>query len=219
MSETMKTMPYSHGHILMEQWSCLEENIFLMLLWEFVFLYFVMLYPLFCCYIVYSFPKAQVILNILPKSVQAVLYPFMDNILSCYKDGTNGTRNCRYFAVVYHMALLVYIGCKMRVKSVFVLGVNTCVSIITGMLVAAIQSYKSKIYNTVDIILILSVCLGFAGAMSSFISYVDAPNQIIEGVVMAIFPFTIPFFYIVGYLGYKCLYSIGQSAAAPSQNG
>ena len=132
----------------------------------------------------------------------------MDNILSCYKDGTNGTRNCRYFAVVYHMALLVYIGCMMRVKSVFVLGVNTSVSIITGMLVAVIQPYKSKVYNTVDIILILSVGLCFAGSMSSFISYVDAPNQIIEGVVMAIFPFTIPFFYIVSYLGYKCLSKI-----------
>ena len=155
--------------------------------------------------LVYSFPRAQVILNILPTCIQAVLYPFMDNILSCYKDGTNGTRNCRYFGVVYHVALLVYIGCMMWAESVFVLGVNTSVCIITGMLVAVIQPYKSKIYNTVDIILILSVGLCFAGAMSSFISYVDAPNKKIEGSVMAIVPLTIPLFYIVSYLGYKCL--------------
>ena len=155
--------------------------------------------------LVYSFPRAQVILNIIPKCVQAVLYPFMDNILSCYKDGTNGTRNCRYFAVVYHVALLAFIGCMLWSKNVFIIGVNTSVCIITGMLVAVIQPYKSTIYNTVDIILILSVGLCFAGAMSSFISYVDAPNQKIEGAVMAIFPLTIPFFYIVGYLGYKCL--------------
>ena len=150
--------------------------------------------------LVYSFPRAQVILNILPTCVQAVLYPFMDNILSCYKDGTNGTRNCRYFGVVYHVALLVYIGCMLWAESVFFLGVNTSVCIITGMLVAVIQPYKSKVYNTVDIILILSVGLCFAGSMSSFISYVDAPNKKIEGFVM-----TIILLYIVSYLGYKCL--------------
>ena len=86
--------------------------------------------------LVYSFPRAQAILNILPTCIQAVLYPFMDNILSCYKDGTNGTRNCHYFGVVYHVALLVYIGCMMWAESVFVLGVNTSMSIITGMSVA-----------------------------------------------------------------------------------
>ena len=156
----------------------------------------------------YTFPRAQVILNRLPTPVQVTLYPFMDNILSCYKDGTNGTRNCRYFGVVYHVALLIYIGCIMWAESVLFLGVNTFVCIITGMLVAVIQPYKSKVYNTVDIILILSVGLCFAGSMAAFITYVDAPTRKTEGSVMTVLPFTIPSIYMVGYLGYKCFSKI-----------
>ena len=47
--------------------------------------------------LLYSFPKTHAILNILPLSVRTLMFPFMDNILGCYKDGTNGTRNCRFF--------------------------------------------------------------------------------------------------------------------------
>ena len=46
--------------------------------------------------LLYSFPKTHAIINILPLSVQTHMFPFMDNILACYKDGTNGTKNCRY---------------------------------------------------------------------------------------------------------------------------
>ena len=52
--------------------------------------------------LLYSFRKTHVILNCLPLSVQTMLLPFMDNILACCKDGTDDTRNCRYFGVVYH---------------------------------------------------------------------------------------------------------------------
>ena len=158
--------------------------------------------------LLYTFPRAHMILNRLPTSVQVTLYPFMDNILSCYKDGTNGTKNCRYFGVVYHVALLAYIGCMTWAESTFFFGVNTSVCIITGMLVAVIQPYKSKVYNTVDIILILSIGLCFAGLMAAFIAYIDAPTVKTEGAVMTVLPFTIPSFYMVGYLGYKCFCKI-----------
>ena len=155
--------------------------------------------------LLYSFPKTHAILNILPLSVRTLMFPFMDNILGCYKDGTNGTRNCRFFAVVYHFALFVYVLCFLCVHNAFILGLNCYVSIIVGMLVAVIQPYKSKVYNTVDIILILSVGLCFAGAISSFFAYIEAPYQQNTGIIMAIFPAIIPFIYFFGYVGYKFL--------------
>ena len=56
--------------------------------------------------LIYSFPRAQVLLNIFPASIRQLMFPFMDNILAFYKEGTNGKRICRYFGVVYHLALL-----------------------------------------------------------------------------------------------------------------
>ena len=34
--------------------------------------------------------RTHAIVNCLPLSVRTMLFPFMDNILACYKDGTNG---------------------------------------------------------------------------------------------------------------------------------
>ena len=54
----------------------------------------------------------------------------------------------------------------MIAKNTVVLGWTAFVCILIGMLVAVVQPYKSKVYNTVDAILILSVGLCFAGAVS-----------------------------------------------------
>ena len=39
--------------------------------------------------LLYSFPKCQTLLIVIPGSVQRAIYPFIDNILGCYNDGTN----------------------------------------------------------------------------------------------------------------------------------
>ena len=155
--------------------------------------------------LLYSFPRAHVVLNILPVSVRTAMFPFMDNILACYKDGTNGTRNCRYFGVVYHIALLAFMLSNGLTLTVIVLGVKIFVCVLLGMLVAVIQPYKSKVYNTVDIILILGVGLGSAGGMSLVMAYIEAPSQKELGLLLATVPGIIPFLYIVGYVGYRSL--------------
>ena len=157
--------------------------------------------PLFLL-LVYSFPRAQILLNIIPRSLLQLLYPFMDNIMACYKDGTNNTRNRRYFSVVYQFALLLLASCFLIAKNTVVLGWTAFVCILIGMLVAVVQPYKSKVYNTVDTILILSVGLCFAGAVSSFIAYVEAPFQKKESIAMLIVPFSIPLVYWIGYGGF-----------------
>ena len=153
--------------------------------------------------LLYSFPRGQIVLNILPGSVQRAMYPFVDNILACYKDGTNGTRNCRYFAVVYYFALFGALIFLMAAKTPVMLGWNAYACIVAGMLVAVIQPYKSKVYNTVDIVLTLSVGLCFVGAMSYFIAYIEAPFEKIPNSLMFITPLLIPMLYILGYLGFK----------------
>ena len=165
--------------------------------------------------LLYSFPRAHVVLNILPVSVRTAMFPFMDNILACYKDGTNGTRNCRYFGVVYHFTLFVLIFCYILTQTTIVFGVNAFICIVVGMLVAVIQPYKSKVYNTVDVILILGVGLFYAGTMSSLLASIEAPLDQIMGIWLISLPTVIPLFYIVGYIGYKIFKKLWKHSCRP----
>ena len=167
--------------------------------------------------LLYSFPRAHVGLNILPVSVRTAMFPFMDNILACYKDGTNGTRNCRYFGIVYHFTLFVLIFCYILTRTTIVFGVNAFICIVVGMLVAVIQPYKSKVYNTVDVILILGVGLFYAGAMSSLLASIEAPLERLTGLWLVSLPTVIPFFYIVGYVGYKIFTKLWKHCRHPSR--
>ena len=151
----------------------------------------------------YSFRRTNTLLNYLPLRVRLTLFPFMDSILGCYKDGTNGTRNCRYFGIAYHLALIFVCSAFLFVKSVITVGLIAFICIVVGMLVAVIQPYKSKVHNTVDTILILSIGLGFGGSISFFVTFMNDPTHQIFGYVMASPPYFIPLVYITGYLGIR----------------
>ena len=155
--------------------------------------------------LLYSFRRTSSLLNYLSSGVQLTLFPFMDNILGCYKDGTNGTQNCRYFGVLHHVALMVIFVIFLWVKSIFLIGVMAAICIVMGMLVAVIQPYKSKAHNIASTVLILSLGVGYAGGMLYFIANITDPVYLVGGGVIAIPPFFFPLFYIVGYIGLKVL--------------
>ena len=153
--------------------------------------------------LLYSFRHTHRLLNCLPLSVQTALFPFMDNILGCYNDGTNGTRNCRYFGVVYHLALFFIMIAFVCIQTVYTLGVIAFICILIGMMVAVIRPYKSSVYNTVDIVLILSFGLSCGGCMAYFLSFDDPrPLNRLGAGIMAIPPLFIPLIYFVGLVGY-----------------
>ena len=153
--------------------------------------------------LIYAFPKTQSCVLCLPNSLQNILYPFMDNILSCYKDGTNGTRNCRYFAIVYQVSRMVIWSSIMWTESTFFYSVATVAVIITGILVALIRPYKSTVYNALDTFLLLTLALALVGVSSVFIAYVDDPRNAQIGLAMTLLPLSIPFIYIFCCLGYE----------------
>ena len=150
--------------------------------------------------LLYSFRRTHAILNCLPLSIRTMLFPFMDNILACYKDGTNGTKNCRYFGVVYHLAFISVLNGYVWTKSILMFGVNAFMCIVVGILVAVIQPYKAKVYNIVDTVLILSVGLGFVAAMCLWIAMIVDPENIVVAYVIAGVPFIFPLLFISGYL-------------------
>ena len=126
----------------------------------------------------------------------------MDNILACYKDGTNGTRNCRYFGVVYHLAFIVIMS-GFLTESILLLGVNAFMCVMIGLSVAVIQPYKAKVYNIVDTVLILSVGMGFAACICMWIAHIADPQDKVLTEMIAIIPLFTPVLYISGYVALK----------------
>ena len=67
--------------------------------------------------LIFAFPKTRFCI---PTSLQNVLYPFIDDILSCYKDGHNGTPNRRYTllsSIPLHEWYSYPLSCGLRVYS------------------------------------------------------------------------------------------------------
>ena len=121
----------------------------------------------------------------------AVLHFFMNSFQGCFKNGTTGTKDCRWFSAVYLLLRLAlhigFIVCN-NFFSTFVLTV-----VLLGMIVllAIVQPYKEKRYTKVDIIFITILCLALNSAWElhgksahSLSSYVDEMYLLLAPVVI-----------------------------------
>ena len=126
--------------------------IVVLIIFNFLPLLLLCLYPCHCF---------QRILNITRLRCQA-LHTFMDAFQGCYKNGTNGTRDCRYFSAVYLFVRIMFfviaalsLGYSV-VTFYFLAGVLFS---LFAILIAITQPYKSSIYNIIDTTLIHVVAL------------------------------------------------------------
>ena len=92
------------------------------------------------------------------------LHMFMDAFQGCYKNGTNKTRDCRYFAALYlitrvavHVSL-VFSSVSLT-NSVFALLLAIMV-----LLLSCFHPYKNKLYNQLDIFFLLYLSVSIASA-------------------------------------------------------
>ena len=92
---------------------------------------------------------------------------FIDAFQGCYKDGTNGTRDCRYFAGVYLLVRLILITLFALTNSVAFSVMAPLVLIGVAMLLAIVQPYKAEFstYNAVDSVFILTLVMWFVIAL------------------------------------------------------
>ena len=92
---------------------------------------------------------------------------FIDAFQGCYKNGTNGTRDCRYFAAIYLLARLVLISLFAVTNSVAYHATALSVLIGVPMLLAIFQPYKAEFrsYNAVDSVFILTLAMWYVTAL------------------------------------------------------
>ena len=106
----------------------------------------------------------QKFLNCSRLSRQA-LHTFMDAFQGCYKNGTDGTRDRRWFSGVYFVVriLIFSIALIVPTTSLFVL-FSGILLLFPLTLIAVVQPYKLSFYNSIDVVLILLFALFFFSA-------------------------------------------------------
>ena len=88
------------------------------------------------------------------------LNTFVDAFQGCYKDGTNGTRDCRFFASLQLIMRLIFPLAFFITKEPFS-SVFIC-SIVFGSYITAfviMRPYREALYNKTDIPLLMTSCL------------------------------------------------------------
>ncbi len=111
--------------------------------------------------ILYPFRWFQKVLNALHINRLQSLHIFLDAFQGCYKNGTNGTPERRYFAGLYFVFRIVVLF----VSSFGAFTVPTAISYLTAVyavflcLIAIFQPYKKKFYNFLDASVFLILCV------------------------------------------------------------
>ena len=127
------------------------------------------------------------------------LQAFVDVFQGCYKDGTNGTRDCRYFAPLHILLRLVCWLIFAVTKDDFRFAFYLCVMLsVYLILFIAAHPYKKSVYNRTDTFLIVVLLLLFV----SFL-YDSSPQQYSTWPIFILFAFVFIF-----YICYGCYWAI-----------
>ena len=131
------------------------------------------------------------------------LHIFMDAFQGCYKDGTNGSRDCRWFAGLYlffRMFIMVVLGLSLYKSFVPLAG---CAVVVLLVLTAALQPYKTNVRNRINVFFLLVIVFIITSVSARLIALSEAGQFINFINVMILLSATIPVIYIVGIILYK----------------
>jgi len=100
------------------------------------------------------------------------LHTFTDSFQGCFKDGTNGTRDCRYFAAVYPITrIILYTTYALAYEGTDFASQGTLILIVLACLVATVRPYSQKfaLYNYVDTVMISALALVYDSTVLDFL--------------------------------------------------
>ena len=123
---------------------------------------------------------------------------FIDAFQGCYKDGTNGTRNCRYFAAAFLLArILLFIIFTLTQTTLFY-GAALLVFILLVMVIPIVQPYKPRFstYNAVDSVLVLLMALWCATIVCVTIAGLKAHQLVTTFLLLTFIVELLPLFYV-----------------------
>ena len=134
-----------------------------------------------------------------------VLRIFMDAFQGCYKDGTNGSHDCRWFAGLYLFMRIIFLAIIEVTASEFSIPLIGLLILFLLLLTALLQPYKRPAHNRINIFLLFAITsmiiAGMANLLAFFrtIQFKTVSNWIV-GVSFSILPI-----YFVGLILFKML--------------
>ena len=126
-----------------------------------------------------------------------ILHTFMDAFQGYYKDGTNGTRDCRYFPVVYLILRILMVVAYVITRSEMFYQVAGVLWIITAFLVSMIRPYKGDVYTTLDTFLLTCSAAGCMSILLADIGSTDEPILMTTSAVAVSVLAMVPLLYIM----------------------
>ena len=81
------------------------------------------------------------------------LRTFIETFHGCYKDGTNGTRDCRYFAGLYFILRIIVVIFIFASNHQTFINLAVLLCFFTALLFALIKPYKNHVYNVIDAVM------------------------------------------------------------------
>ena len=135
------------------------------------------------------------------------LVTFVNSFQECYKDGTNGTRDYRWFSAVYFLLRIMLMTIYFFFGGIYdykiaVMILDQVLIMFALVLVAFLLPYRQRFYNHLDVSILLFGVFIFSLAIANtfFLGTNKPASQIIE--VLLMISFIIPFVCAVLYISY-----------------
>ena len=132
-----------------------------------------------------------------------VLHTFMDVFQGSYKDGTNGTRDCRWFAALYLMLRIILLVVYSSIPTKFAICPAILLVFVPVFLTAIFHPHKSPSHNAIDIFLLLTLISSGISIISIDLANNKAVRSQRTSLVLTIIFLCIPFLYFIAISFYK----------------
>ena len=121
------------------------------------------------------------------------LHTFADAFQGCYKNGTNGTHDYRYFARLYLFCRIVLLA-ALAYDDTYMWLILISLPVVGSLLFAYFRPYKKNFFNIIDCLVCALVALA-----ELLIKYGRLPIQLLYVIGL------IPFLYFISFILYKIL--------------
>ena len=127
------------------------------------------------------------------------LHTFADAFQGCYKNGTNGTRDYRYFAGLYLLFRVILLVGSITMPSAFRWLITVPVPVVISLLFALFRPYKNNCFNIIDCLAFALVALATFLIMYTYTTHVYYYIQLVYVILLT------PFLYFISFILYKIL--------------
>ena len=179
-----------------------KKHIWLAILAITIFIIFVVLPPLLL--LLYPSRRFQRLLSYFRLNRPGLII-FMDTFQGCYKDGSNGTRDCRWFSAFYFILRIIYciifvlLGFTLFSRSLKQLLLQLF-NVIWILVLVYLKPYKNSLYNSLDITILVDCII-----ISSLYTYGTSTSNSVVVVVCLFIALGLPLLGAVIFVTYHLI--------------